>query len=147
VVLLPVSTTVAAGLVPVQRAIAPILVIAGLARPCGPVPSVCVVAPVLPSSHVCAKVSSLVVDDSTPSVHVTALDLSFSLAPLPPPPEPVAVNLLPPPIAPAPIVEDACPKPSAEDSLPTPEIRLDIAINVISHLNAAEEERSLSVEE
>jgi hypothetical protein len=145
VVLLPVSTTVAAGLVPIQRATAPILVTAGLARSCGLVPSVCVVAPVLPSSHVCAKVSSLVVDDSTPSVHITALDPSFSLASLPP--EPVAVNLLPPPVAPAPIVEDACPEPSVEDSLPTPKIRLHIAINVISRLNAAEEERSLLVEE
>jgi hypothetical protein len=35
-------------------------------------------------------------------------------------------------------------KPSEEDNLPTQEIRLHIAINVVSHLNAAEEFRSLS---
>jgi hypothetical protein len=44
-------------------------------------------------------------------------------------------------------VVDAYPKPSAMHSLPMPEIRLHIAINVVSHLNAAEEARSLSIEE
>jgi hypothetical protein len=43
--------------------------------------------------------------------------------------------------------EDACPELFDEDSLPVPEIRLRIAINVVSHLNATEEFRSLSTEE
>jgi hypothetical protein len=42
---------------------------------------------------------------------------------------------------------DACLEPSAKDTLPTLEIRLHIAINIISRLNAAEDARSLSVEE
>jgi hypothetical protein len=46
-----------------------------------------------------------------------------------------------------PFVGDACPKPSEEDNLPTSKIQLHIAINVISHLNAAKEFWSLSDEE
>jgi hypothetical protein len=41
----------------------------------------------------------------------------------------------------------SCLEPFAEDSLSMPEIRLHITINVISHLNAVEETRSLMVEE
>jgi hypothetical protein len=43
--------------------------------------------------------------------------------------------------------EDACPELFEEDSLPTLEIRLHIALNVISHLNAVEEFRSLLAKE
>jgi hypothetical protein len=43
--------------------------------------------------------------------------------------------------------EDACPELSEDDSLPAPEIRLHIAINVVSRHNAMEEFRSLSAEE
>jgi hypothetical protein len=43
--------------------------------------------------------------------------------------------------------EDACPELFNEDSLPAPEIRLRIAINVMPHLNATEEFWSLSTEE
>jgi hypothetical protein len=46
-----------------------------------------------------------------------------------------------------PSIVDAYPKSFAEDNLPTPEIRLHIAINVVSCLNVAEEARSLLVEE
>jgi hypothetical protein len=46
-----------------------------------------------------------------------------------------------------PSIEDDCPEPSEEDNLPTPEIRVHIAINIVSHLNAAEEFRSLPGEE
>jgi hypothetical protein len=53
--------------------------------------------------------------------------------------------LLPPTAAPT--VGDACPKPSTEDTLSTSEIRLNIAMNVVSRLDAVEEARSLSVEE
>jgi hypothetical protein len=42
---------------------------------------------------------------------------------------------------------DACLEPSAKDTLPTLEIRLHIAINIISRLNATEDARSLSIEE
>jgi hypothetical protein len=69
-------------------------------------------------------------------------------------PEPVTV---PPSTAPLPpfiegdsfpmASKDACPELSEEDSLPASEIRLHIAINVMSRLNAMEEFRSLSVEE
>jgi hypothetical protein len=45
------------------------------------------------------------------------------------------------------VVMDAYPEPSAVGSLLTPKIRLHITINVVSRLNAAEEARSLSVEE
>jgi hypothetical protein len=43
--------------------------------------------------------------------------------------------------------EDACPELFEEDSLPTLEIWLHIALNVISHLNAVEEFMSLLAEE
>jgi hypothetical protein len=46
-----------------------------------------------------------------------------------------------------PSIEDDCPEPSEEDNLPTPEIQVHIAINIVSHLNAAEEFRSLPGEE
>jgi hypothetical protein len=46
-----------------------------------------------------------------------------------------------------PSVVDTSPESFTEDSLPMPEIRLHIVINVVSRLNAAEETRSLSVEE
>jgi hypothetical protein len=44
-------------------------------------------------------------------------------------------------------IMDAYPEPSEVDSLLTPEIWLHISINAVSHLNAVEEARSLSVEE
>jgi hypothetical protein len=44
-------------------------------------------------------------------------------------------------------VEDACPVLFKEDSLPTLEIQLHIAINIVSHLNAVEECRSLLTKE
>jgi hypothetical protein len=55
----------------------------------------------------------------------------------------VAADLPLPPAALIPSIEE----PSVEDSLPTSEIRLHIAINVVSCLNSVEEARSLSVEE
>jgi hypothetical protein len=55
--------------------------------------------------------------------------------------------LLPPPTVPSLAVGDVCPEPSTKDTLPTPEIRLHIVINVVSRLNAVEEARSLLVEE
>jgi hypothetical protein len=48
---------------------------------------------------------------------------------------------------PPPSVEDACPEPFEEDSLPTPEIWVHIAINVVSRLNKVEKFRSLLGEE
>jgi hypothetical protein len=57
---------------------------------------------------------------------------------------PLATADLPiPPAAPIPSIEE----PSVEDSLPASEIRLHIAINVVSRLNSVEEARSLSIEE
>jgi hypothetical protein len=44
-------------------------------------------------------------------------------------------------------VEDACPMLFKEDNLPTLEIQLHIAINVVSRLNAVEECRSLLTKE
>jgi hypothetical protein len=44
-------------------------------------------------------------------------------------------------------VMDAYPEPSEVDNLPTLEIQLHIAINIVYRLNAAEEARSLSVQE
>jgi hypothetical protein len=57
---------------------------------------------------------------------------------------PLAAADLPlPPTALIPSIKE----PSVEDSLPTPEIRLHIAINVVFCLNLVEEARSLSIEE
>jgi hypothetical protein len=61
--------------------------------------------------------------------------------------EPVVVVLPPPPAALAPSVMDACLEPLVDDNFPMSEIRLHIAINVVSRLNAAEVTRSLMVEE
>jgi hypothetical protein len=58
----------------------------------------------------------------------------------PPPPSVEGDNL---PVA----FEDVGPKLSEEDSLPAPEIRLHVVINVVSRPNAVEEVRSLSTEE
>jgi hypothetical protein len=63
-----------------------------------------------------------------------------------PHPDPVTVELLPPLAAPVPSIVEACPD-STEDNVTSPEIRLHITINVVSRLNAAEEARSLLVEE
>jgi hypothetical protein len=65
-------------------------------------------------------------------------------------PDPVVVVValdVSPPTIPAPTVGDVCSEPSMEDTLLMSEIRLYIAINVVSWLNAAELTRSLSVEE
>jgi hypothetical protein len=57
--------------------------------------------------------------------------------------------VVPPPLvaASAPSIVEAYPKPSAEDNLPMSKNRLHITINIVSRLNAAEEIRSLLVEE
>jgi hypothetical protein len=57
------------------------------------------------------------------------------------------VVLLPPPAAMTPSVVDASSGPFVEESLPMLEIRLQITINIVSRLNAAEETRSLSIKE
>jgi hypothetical protein len=55
--------------------------------------------------------------------------------------------MLPSPTASIPSSEDVFHELSTEDNLPSPEIHPHIAINVVSHLNAVEEARSLSIEE
>jgi hypothetical protein len=65
----------------------------------------------------------------------------------PAPPKSVTEVLPPPPTVPIPAVGDACPEPSAEDTLPTSEIQLHIATNVVSRLDAVVEAMSLLVEE
>jgi hypothetical protein len=62
-------------------------------------------------------------------------------------PPSTATYLPPVPAAPITSIVEVCPEPSAEDGLLALEIQLHIAINVVSHLNSAEEARSLSIEE